>query len=75
MIADSGTLADAAATAIFVAGPERWRETAEALGIDAALRVDAGGSVEMTAAMLDRMTPVSGGDSDIITLAGQDDPR
>ena len=75
VIADSGTLADAAATAIFVAGPERWRETAEALGIDAALRVDAGGSVEMTAAMLDRMTPVSGGDSDIITLAGQDDPR
>jgi thiamine biosynthesis lipoprotein len=35
VIAASGTLADAAATELFVAGPERWRELALALDVEA----------------------------------------
>ena len=74
VIASNGTLADAAATAIFVAGPARWRETARALGVDSVLRVDAGGNLEMTNSMQDRLTPASEADSDIIMPAGQDEP-
>ncbi|MGI9257876.1 MAG: FAD:protein FMN transferase [Gammaproteobacteria bacterium] len=74
VIANNGTLADAAATAIFVAGPERWRDTAQALGIDSVLRVDTDGSLELTSSMQRRLTPASEADSDIITPAGQDEP-
>lgn len=65
VIASEGTLADAAATAIFVAG-DGWRETARALGIDAVLRVDAEGLLEMTAAMRDRFQASAEVGSDII---------
>jgi thiamine biosynthesis lipoprotein len=74
VISDNGTLADAAATAIFVAGPERWRDTAKTLGIDSVLRVDADGSLELTGSMQGRLTPASEAESDIITPAGQDEP-
>ncbi len=74
VIAANGTLADAAATAIFVAGPARWREIAQALGIDSVLRVDANGSIEMTRSMQDRLTPAPEADSDIIMPPGQDEP-
>ncbi len=73
VIAASGTLADAAATAVFVAGPERWRATARALGVDTVLRVDADGSLEMTSSMRDRLNPAAAADSDIITPPGQDE--
>ena len=55
VIADSGILADAAATAIFVAGPERWRSIAEQLGVSLVFRIDAAGSLEMTDAMAQRI--------------------
>lgn len=51
-----GALADAAATALVVAGPDRWQETAEALGIDQAMVVNADGRVLLTAAMAQRIT-------------------
>ena len=66
VIAHDGTLADAAATALFVAGPGAWREMARALGIDAVLRVDASGAIEMTDAMRDRFQPRTEAASDII---------
>ena len=66
VIAAGGVTADAAATALFVAGPGAWRETASRLGIRAALRVDAGGAVEMTGEMRDRFQPRAGAASDII---------
>jgi len=53
VIAGNGTEADAAATALFVAGDD-WREMARALGIEAVLRVDAAGRIEMTGAMRER---------------------
>lgn len=66
VIALDGTLADAAATALFVAGPGAWREMARALGIEAVLRVDASGAIEMTDAMRDRFQPGTEAASDII---------
>jgi thiamine biosynthesis lipoprotein len=54
VIAREGVLADAAATAIFVAGDD-WREIADALDIDAVLRVAADGAVEATEAMRRRL--------------------
>lgn len=55
VIADNGALADAAATALFVAGPAHWRNVAAALGIVYVLRVDASGSIEMTPKMRERV--------------------
>jgi thiamine biosynthesis lipoprotein len=68
VVADDGTLADAASTALFVAGPEHWREIAQALGVDRVLRVDASGAVDMTAAMRDRFQTDNDPDSPIIAL-------
>jgi thiamine biosynthesis lipoprotein len=69
VVAGNGTLADAAATALFVAGPGAWRAMAERLGIDSVLRVDAAGTLEMTAAMRDRFQPNAEVVSDIIAAA------
>jgi thiamine biosynthesis lipoprotein len=66
VIARDGVTADAAATAIFVAGPERWESVADAMAVDAVLRVDASGRIEMTDAMRDRLEPMAGAGSDIL---------
>ena len=66
VIAPDGTLADAASTALFVAGPEKWRAIAQALGVTLALRVDASGEVELTAPMRDRLQTDSEANSPII---------
>jgi len=66
VIATDGTTADAAATAIFVAGPARWREVARALGLSLVLRVDASGAVEMTDEMRDRLQASAAPGSDIL---------
>jgi FAD:protein FMN transferase len=66
VLAHDGTTADAAATALFVAGPERWRAMAQALGIAAVLRVDASGRIEMTDPMRERLQTSGDAASDII---------
>jgi thiamine biosynthesis lipoprotein len=66
VVAADGTLADAASTALFVAGPEKWRDMAQALGVALALRVDASGEIQMTAAMRDRFQSDGDADSPII---------
>ena len=48
-------LADAAATALMVAGPDRFAEIAARMGIDAALLVDSRGALTMTAEMSHRV--------------------
>jgi thiamine biosynthesis lipoprotein len=68
VIARNGALADAAATAIFIAGPRRWREVAADLGIALVLRVDAEGDVEMTPAMRERVRMQAGGEPVTIPL-------
>ena len=65
---DRTQAADAASTALFVAGPEAWLEVARRLGIVAALRVDAAGAIEMTGEMRDRFAPGTSGASAIIAV-------
>ena len=48
-------LADAAATALMVAGPDRFDEITARMGIDAALLVDSHGELSMTPAMSQRV--------------------
>lgn len=47
--------ADAASTALFVAGPQRWREIAKRMGIQYIMIVDDKGHVIMTPAMAERV--------------------
>jgi thiamine biosynthesis lipoprotein len=68
VIASDATTADAAATAVFVAGPRRWRQVARAMGVEAVLRVDASGKIEVTREMRDRLQKVNVKDSDIIVV-------
>jgi thiamine biosynthesis lipoprotein len=68
VIANDGVTADAAATALLVAGPDTWREMAAALGITMALRVDASGRIEATAQMRERLQPDDAAGSDILIV-------
>ena len=51
---DAG-MADAAATALMVAGPEAWPEVAAKLGLEAVMVVRADGAIELTPAMQPRI--------------------
>ncbi len=49
------TTADAAATALFVAGPDHWHEVARRMGVRYVLLVDNEGTVHMNPAMAERL--------------------
>lgn len=51
---NAGT-ADAAATALFVAGPEQWQSIAKAMGIEYVMLIDDRGRIHMTAKMAQRI--------------------
>jgi thiamine biosynthesis lipoprotein len=51
VLADRGALADAAATALIVAGLDGWQAVARSLGLDMVLMVDAAGRVYLTPGM------------------------
>jgi FAD:protein FMN transferase len=55
VVAASGALADAASTALFIAGPDAWREAARSMGVDRVFVVDGDGRVRVTAALAGRM--------------------
>jgi len=55
VIHPNATTADAAATALFVAGPKQWVEVANKMGIKYVLLIDDKNNVHMTQAMLDRI--------------------
>jgi thiamine biosynthesis lipoprotein len=55
VIASDATVADAASTALFIAGPNAWQSTARKLGIDQVLRIDASGQVQVTAKLHARL--------------------
>jgi thiamine biosynthesis lipoprotein len=55
IVCNDATTADAAATAVFIAGPSQWRETAKAMGIDDVMLIDTQGTVYMTKAMANRI--------------------
>lgn len=66
VLAADGVTADAAATALLVAGAEDWLDVAAGLGIDAALRVDASGRVDATPEMRDRLQAAAAAATDIM---------
>ncbi len=55
----SAATADAAARALFVAGPQRWAEIAERMGIKCALLIDSHDVLHITPAMEDRLSFVA----------------
>ncbi|HHJ81416.1 MAG TPA: FAD:protein FMN transferase [Candidatus Tenderia electrophaga] len=55
IIHKDASTADAAATAVFIAGPTQWRETARAMGIQEAMLIDSAGTIYMTEAMSQRI--------------------
>ncbi len=65
VVTGEGTLADAAATAIMVAGKNDWPEVASALGLDTILVIDEKGDLYMTEKMRDRLTLESDNDAQI----------
>ncbi len=68
VIASNGALADASATALFVAGPGEWPELAQALGIELVMLVAGDGHLEMTAAMARRVTLENPEELDIVIV-------
>jgi len=68
VVTTDGTTADAAATALLVAGPDRWRGLARDLGVDSVLRVAADGSAQMTEPMRARITAADPESSAILPL-------
>ena len=55
VIHPEATVAAAAASALFVAGPDNWHGIAQALGLSYALLVDSTGTVHMNPALFDRL--------------------
>jgi thiamine biosynthesis lipoprotein len=55
----NGAEADAAATALLVAGPHDWPRVARAMGTTAVLVVDRSGAVQMTPEMARRATLIA----------------
>jgi thiamine biosynthesis lipoprotein len=55
VIHTDGTTADAAATALFVAGPDHWYEIAKRMGIRYVLLLDSEGTVHMNPEMAERI--------------------
>lgn len=55
VITADGATADAAATALFIAGEHDWPRIARAMGVDQVMRIDAQGKVQLTPAMSARL--------------------
>lgn len=55
LLGPDATTADAAATALFVAGPQAWPEVAQAMGISAVMLVAEDGHIELSPAMAERI--------------------
>jgi thiamine biosynthesis lipoprotein len=55
VFADQADLADAAATALFVAGPKDWLPVARRMGVKGVLLVDTEGKIYMTPSLKDRI--------------------
>jgi len=55
IVHQDATTADAAATALFIAGPGKWRELARQMGVKLVMLIGTDGTVEMTEAMAKRL--------------------
>lgn len=54
--ADAGARSDALSKPVFIAGAKGWQEAARELGLTQVLRIDADGTIEVTAALNQRLT-------------------
>jgi thiamine biosynthesis lipoprotein len=68
VITREGWLADAAATAIIVAGLDEWQEVAGALGLNQVLLVDESGKVWLTEEMAQRIEFVEGTEKEVVVF-------
>jgi thiamine biosynthesis lipoprotein len=68
VVASEGLLADAAATAITVAGLDEWMDVARALELDQVLVVDSAGKIYMTPAISDRIDLAEGATTEIVSF-------
>lgn len=66
VVAASGMLADAAATALIVAGPDGWQEVARSLELEQVLLLDESGKVFLTRKMNQRVELVEGVEREIV---------
>lgn len=55
VITKNAALADAASTALFIAGPQRWPDVAARLGVELVLMIDTKGRARMTPIMSERI--------------------
>lgn len=65
---DHAARADAAATALFVAGPEDWPRIARRLTVDAVLVVQSDGAIVMTPSMAERVDVLTDAPTEVRTL-------
>lgn len=68
VITRDGWLADAAATALIVAGLDEWQEVARALGLEQVMLVDEDGKAWLTPEMNERLEFVEGIEREIVRL-------
>lgn len=68
VIAEEGWLADAAATALIVAGLDDWVEVARSLGLEEVLLVDEAGKAYLTEKMDRRVEFVAGIDKEVVII-------
>lgn len=55
VINNDGAIADASASALFIAGVEHWAEVAKAMGVDQVMLIDIEGEIHLTPAMAARL--------------------
>ena len=68
VITDEGTLADAAATALIVAGLDEWQQVARSLGLEQVMMIDESGKVYQTARMAKRIELQEGVEFEIVDV-------
>ncbi len=71
VIALEGSTADAAATAIVVAGTDQWPQVASDMGVVAALVIDESGAMWATPAMMAFFTPAPGFNVETVESGGR----
>lgn len=70
---ENGAIADAASTALFIAGRDGWQEIAQKLGIHAVMMVDKEGRIILSPSMHERIQ-LEPGNEDRVVIAGRVPP-
>ena len=63
---ENGAMADAASTALFIAGPDGWQEIAKKMGIRAVMMVDSEGRIILSPSMHERIRLEPGNESRVV---------